>query len=108
MSEPDEGFLRANQEANEVFGRLQQIVEGAVASGERTISVLATAREIGLELDERVLAELQIPEVVAVQPFLPWHIWYPWRPLWCWWWRRWPFYRCPCDWWWYRCTWWPG
>lgn len=34
MSEPDDGFVRTNDEANEVFGRLQQIVKGAVAGGD--------------------------------------------------------------------------
>lgn len=109
MAVPDEGFLRANGEANETFERLQRVVEGAVSQGDRTVSVLETAREAGLDLDERILEELHVPPVVAIHPFLPWHVWYPWRPIWCWWWRvRWPFYRCPCDWWWYRCHWWAG
>jgi hypothetical protein len=107
VPEFDEAYLRANTEANETFERLRRAVEESVDGGAQQVSVLDTARQVGMEIDERVLEELHLPEFVPVQRFLPWHVWWPWRPLLCWWWRgRWPWYRCPCDWYWYRCHWW--
>lgn len=106
MSERDEAYIKANAEANEVFERLAGVIERRVAGGDRSLSVLEIAREAGLEIDEQVLRELQLPDLVPVQRFIPWHVWYPWRPFWCWWWRfHYPWYRC-CHWWWYRCHWW--
>lgn len=105
MAAQDEGFLRANVEANEVFDKLRATIEERVKGGEQQLSVLDITRRAGLELDEGVLKELQLPEIVPVHPFLPWHWWFPWRPIWCWWWRfRYPWYRC-CPYWWSRCHW---
>jgi len=107
MPEFDEGFLRANAEVNEVFGNLQRLVEERAAGGADQLSVLETAREARLEIDDRVLEELHLPEFVPVQRFLPSHIYFPVYPLLCWYWRRrWPWYQCPCNWWWWRCYWW--
>jgi hypothetical protein len=105
MPETDEVFMRANAEANEVFERLRQVAENRVAQGDRQLQILNVAREAGLELDDGVLTELQLPEYVPAQRFIPWDVWFPWRPLWCWWWHfRYPWYRC-CPYWWYRCHW---
>jgi hypothetical protein len=108
MPAEDEAFIRANGEANEAFERLRAVVEEAMAGDQRQISVLDVGRRAGLEIDESVLGDLQLPEFVPVHPWLPWHTWFPWRPLWCWWWRfRYPWYRC-CPYWWYRCHWYPS
>ncbi|MFD4422430.1 hypothetical protein ACFWN7_13140 [Agromyces sp. NPDC058484] len=106
MSEDDDVYLRANAEANEAFGALFKIVNGKVDEGESQLSILDVARSAGLEIDERVLAELKLPDFVPVHPFLRPEVYFPWRPLWCWWWHyRYPYYRC-CHWWWNRCHWW--
>lgn len=106
MSENDEAYLSANAEANEAFGTLFKIVNETVEGGEVQISVLDVARKAGLEIDERVLAELKLPGTIPAHPFLSPEIYFPWRPLWCWWWQhRYPYYRC-CPYWWYRCHWW--
>ncbi len=107
MPENDEAFMRANAEANEAFGTLLKIVDERAAKGEAQLSVLEVARAAGFEVDDRVLADLQLPEFVPVHPFLRPETYFPWRPLWCWWWRRYPWYRC-CPYWWYRCHWWAG
>jgi hypothetical protein len=105
MPESDEGFLRANAEVNEIFDRLREAVEETARGDAQQVSVLEVARRAGLELDERVLGELKVPELVPVIRFIPWDIWFPWRPIWCWWWGfRYPWYRC-CPFWWYRCHW---
>lgn len=107
MAAQDEVQERANAEANEIFGRLGSVVDERVTGGVKSLDVLEVARESGLELDDGVLAELQIPRVIPVHPFIPWHVWFPWRPLWCWWWQfRYPWYRC-CPYWWHRCHWHP-
>jgi hypothetical protein len=106
MSAQDDAFDRANAEANETFERLRQTVEEVAQGGASQVDVLDVARRAGLEISEETLRELQIPQRIPVQPFLEWHIWFPFRPIWCWWWRfRYPWYRC-CPYWWYRCHWW--
>jgi hypothetical protein len=103
----DEAFLRANAEANEIFERMRETVEARVNRGEQQLNVLEVVREAGLEVDERHLSELQLPDTVLVNRILPWYDWFPFRPWWCWWWRyRYPYYKC-CPWWWYRCHWYP-
>ena len=107
MPNGDEALLAATAEANEVFGRMQQVVRRAVEAEAKELNVLEIARESGLEIDEPALAELQIPQTIPVIPWLPWHHWFCWRPLWCWWWRlHYPWFRC-CPYWWYRCNWYP-
>ena len=106
MSNRDETLSRAVAEANEVFGRMAQMVEEKVKEGATEISVTEIAQGVGIEIDERTLEDLQIPELVPVHPFLPWHLWWPWRPFWCRWWRiRYPWYGYCCPWWWARCHW---
>ena len=108
MPEIDDVYLRANAEANAVFDRLASVVKERVDAGVDRVSVLEVAREAGLELDERVLIDLQLPEFIPVHRFIDWQWWFPWRPIWCWWWRfRYPYYHC-CPYWWTRCHWYLG
>ena len=103
----DETLLGANAEANEIFERMREIVGARVSRGEQQVNVLEVARESGLDIDERHLGDMQVPETVPVNRILPWHDWFPFRPFWCWWWRyHYPWYQC-CPWWWYRCHWYP-
>ncbi|WP_164200386.1 hypothetical protein [[Micrococcus luteus] ATCC 49442] len=105
MPENDESYLRASAEANDVFGSLLKVVQERIDQGNTRLSVLDVAREARLEIDEKTLAELHLPEFIPVHPFLTPSIYFPWRPLWCWWWRfNYPWYRC-CPYWWYRCHW---
>ncbi|MFC6081689.1 hypothetical protein [Sphaerisporangium aureirubrum] len=106
MPESDEVFLRANAEAGEVFERLRRITEDRARDGGTSgLSVLELTREAGLELSKSDLTELRIPEIVPIHRFIPWDVWFPWRPLWCWWWHRYqPWYHC-CPYWWHRCHW---
>ena len=107
MAELDSAAAKANAEANEVFRKLAAVVEESVKSKATSLDVAEVSRKAGLEIDPKVLEELHVDAVIPVHPFLPWHYWFPWRPLWCWWWRiRYPWYRC-CPWWWYRCHWYP-
>jgi hypothetical protein len=102
MANLDEAIGQAHAEASQVFGRLAKVAEAASKRG-GAVKVLDLARQAGLEIDERALAELRIDPVVYVQSWLPWYYWYPWRPLWCWWWNRnYYWYNC-CPWWWFRC-----
>jgi hypothetical protein len=105
MAPQDETLARATAEANEIFGRMQSLVEERAAQGAQELNVLEIARESGLEVDDRTLSELHLPATIPVIRFVPWHIWWCWRPLWCWWWNlRYPWYHC-CGYWWYRCHW---
>jgi len=107
MAQRDETLFRATAEANEVFGRLAEVVERMVREGADALDVVDIAKESGLEIDDAVISELQIPRIIYPVRFVPWYIWWPWRPLWCWWWRlRYPWYRC-CPYWWHRCHWYP-
>jgi hypothetical protein len=97
---------KATAEANEAFAKLARVVDQA-SKKEGPIKVVEIARQAGLEIDERVLAELHIDPIIHVLPWLPWYCWFPWRPIWCWWWhRRYYWYHC-CPWWWHRCHWYP-
>jgi hypothetical protein len=105
VAERDETLAKATAEANEVFGRMAEAVERRVRQGGDALDVVEIAKEAGLEIDDRVIAELQIPRLIPLVRFVPWYIWWPWRPLWCWWWRlRYPWYHC-CPYWWHRCHW---
>jgi hypothetical protein len=106
MAEMDDLIARATAEANETFGRLGKVLE-EVSKRDGMINVIEVAQRAGLEIDDKVLQELQIDRIIPVHPWLPWYFWFPWRPLWCWWWHlRYSWYRC-CPWWWYRCHWYP-
>jgi hypothetical protein len=106
MAPQDEVLVRATAEANEIFDRMRALVEEQVERGAAELDVLEVSRQAGLEIDDNTLSELQLPRTVPVVRFVPYFIWWPWRPLWCWWWHlRWPWYRC-CPYWWYRCHWW--
>ncbi len=95
-SRPEEGLVRAN----ELFERLGSIVEAQVAEGVLELDVIKVAEEAGLEIDPAVLNELRIDPIIICPRFLPWHCWFPWRPLWCHWWRRhYPRHRCCYRWW---------
>lgn len=107
MKEMDDAIAKATAEANSVFDKMRAAVEEGVKRGTGQLDVLEVARRAGLEIDERVITELQIDRLIPIHPWLPWYHWWPWRPLWCWWWHRYyPWYRC-CPWWWYRCHWYP-
>jgi hypothetical protein len=96
METHDEGIAAAMAQANEVFGRMSAAVETAVgdAPGE-PIDLLTVSRAVGLDLDETVLHRLELPRLIYPLTWLPWHLWWPYEPLWCWWWRhRYPWYRC--------------
>ena len=96
----DEGIAKATAEADELFGSMAQVVARAVEKGDTQIDVIKCAQECGLEVDENILAELSVPAFVPVVRFLPWYHWYPWRPLWCYWWRRrYPYYNSYPYWW---------
>lgn len=105
MTELSDAVAKAMAEANEIFKKMGAAVDQG-AKGAADLNVVDIARRAGLEIDEGVLRELQIDLTIHVHPFIPWYVWWPWRPLWCWWWHRhYPWYRC-CPWWWYRCHWW--
>ncbi len=93
----------AEAEANKVFGAMCQLVEECVAKGDLKLDVVVIAQKAGLtKLDADVLAELKVDRIIHVPPWLPYHICWPWRPIWCWYWRGWPYYRC-CPYWWTHC-----
>ena len=99
----NEALVKVNEEANGIFGRLQAIVEKNVKGKASTIDVLEAAEAAGLQITEADFRELKLDRYVLVHPWLHWCCWFPWRPLWCWWWKRYhPWYIC-CRWWWSRC-----
>ena len=102
-----EQLAKINSEANAIFAKMAEEVEKQVKAGAVELDVLKIARTVGLELDEAALGALKVDRIVFPQRFIPWFIWWPWRPLWCWWWHRYyPWYQC-CPWWWHRCHWYP-
>jgi hypothetical protein len=96
MEAHDEVLAEAMARANEVFGRLTGTVEEAVKEAPAApIDLLEVAHAAGLELDEGVLTRLELPNLVYPLSWLPWHEWWPYQPLWCWWWERhYPWVRC--------------
>lgn len=104
----NEHLTQAMAEANKMFSQLGATLDEVVRGGATQLDVLDVAKRVGLDIDEKILEELQVDRIIYPLPWLPWHYWYPWRPLWCWWWRRYhPYYRC-CYWWWHRYHWYPG
>ena len=101
MAERDERLIQATTEANEIFGRLAEAVENRVGQADM-LDVVEIATEAGLEIDDGVIEELQLTRFIPPLRFVPWHHWDPWRPLWCWWWRRHPWHDC-CPYWWHGC-----
>ena len=96
MEAHDDALAEAMERASEVFGRLNRTVEEAVREApEAPIDLLQVARDAGLELDEAVLTRLALPNLVYPLSWLPWHEWWPYQPLWCWWWEQhYPWVRC--------------
>jgi hypothetical protein len=95
MEAHDEDLADAMERANEVFGRLTRAVEEAVRTAPQApIDLLQVSRDAGLEL-EAVLTRLELPNLVYPLSWLPWFEWWPYQPLWCWWWERHdPWARC--------------
>lgn len=107
MAEQKDVLSQITGEANAVFEKMRAAVEEEVGRGATQLNVSEIAKRAGLDIDERTLRELQVDLVIYPIAWLPWHYWWPWRPLWCWWWHRsYPWYRC-CPWWWHRCHWYP-
>lgn len=103
--EMEEALGRAMAEANGVFAKLGGLVEKSVKNGDTQLDVAAISRKAGIKIDASVLDELKVDRIIHVHPWVHWCCWFPWRPLWCWWWNnRYPWYRC-CPWWWHRCHW---
>ena len=80
MRKMSEELTSATAEANKLFGQMSEIVQKRVDEGAVEINVADVAREAGLEIDDRIVEELQIDRVILVHPWLPWHCWWPWRP----------------------------
>jgi hypothetical protein len=80
----DDALAKVMGEANGMFDKMRAAVEEAVAGGATQLDVMEIARKSGLQLDDKTLDELQIDRVIPVL-LIPWHYWWPWRPLWCWW-----------------------
>lgn len=105
--EMEKALGKAMSEANRTFAKLGDIVEKSAKKGELQLDVAAVSRKAGIKIDAAVLDELKVDRIVYAHPWLHWCCWFPWRPLWCWWWhQRYPWYRC-CPWWWHRCHWHP-
>ena len=107
QNEFNEQLAKVNAEANGIFAKLGALVDEHAKEGS-TIDVLKITQKLGLKIDQSILDELKIDRVILCHPWLPWHCWFPWRPIWCWWWHRYhSWYRC-CPWWWYGCHWYPS
>lgn len=101
----DEALTAAMGEANRAFAKLGKAVQKAADSGEVQLDVAAVCRKAGIKIDAATLAELKVDPIIYVHPWSHWCCWFPWRPIWCWWWHiRHPWYRC-CPWWWHHCHW---
>lgn len=103
MKGQDEGYTKAMAEASDLFAAVGKIVEKRVSGGATEIDLVDTLRESRIEIDIKDILELKLYPVIPIVRFLPWHCWYPWRPLWCWWWHRhYPHYHSH-HWWWCGC-----
>lgn len=105
MAQMNEALIAVTSQANEIFAKLGVAVDEEIQKGSTELDVAQIARRAGLQLEEKVIDELQIDRKIIVLPWLHWHAWFPWRPLWCWWWHTYhPWYKC-CPYWWVRCHW---
>lgn len=106
MAELSKEVLDATAEINKIFVKLGGALDACVEKGDTQCDVAGMVKDIGLEgFDVSVLDDLKVDRFVPIIPSLPWHYWYPWRPIWCWWWNRYHshlHYHC-CPWWWHRC-----
>lgn len=96
MEAHDEGVTTAMARANAVFARLTGVVEDALREGpSEPIDLLHVCHVAGLQVNQDVLDRLQLPRLIYPVTWLPWYEWWPYEPLWCWWWRQsYPWYRC--------------
>ena len=96
MEARDACLVKAMAHANEVFGRLAGVVEtAATQASNEPIDLLAVCRTVGLGVDEALLKRLELPLKIYPVTALPWYQWWPYQPLWAWWWQQnHPGYRC--------------
>lgn len=100
-------LAKVHGEINAVFAKLGTEVEKQVKAGAAQLDVLKTLQSVGIKIDETILRELKIDRFIFIHPWLHWCCWFPWRPIWCWWWNHnYPWYRC-CPYWWHSCHWYP-
>ncbi len=100
----DRDLAEAADKANAIFGSLSQELDRCASERVAAVDVLEMAqRYFGKEFDAGVLKELELPTLIPVHHCLPWHYWFPWKPIWCWWWHHhYPKHHC-YPWWWHRC-----
>jgi hypothetical protein len=96
MEAYDENVATAMARGNKVFGRLTTAVEAAVRDvPTEPIDLLEISGAVGLALSETDIERLELPRLIYPITWLPWYEWWPYEPLWCWWWRQtYPWYRC--------------
>lgn len=100
-------LAKVHGEINTVFAKLGTEVEKQVKAGATQLDVLKTLQSVGIKIDDAILRELKIDRIIFIYPWLHWCCWFPWRPIWCWWWNHnYPWYRC-CPYWWHSCHWYP-
>lgn len=85
MSVSDQNLKAAN-EANQIFDKMRKLTEEHIAKGENVVDVLKIVNEAGLKVDGHVLDQLDIPSEFILHPFLPWSEYFPWQPLWSYYW----------------------
>jgi hypothetical protein len=106
MADLDDTVFQAMAEANDLFSKMAEAVQGRVNRGIERLDVVEIANEVGLDINPEVIKELQIPPFVPYLRILPLHCWFPFLPLYCWWWGiRYPSYECYCPYWCHQCRW---
>ncbi|XYI01392.1 hypothetical protein ACMHYB_17235 [Sorangium sp. So ce1128] len=73
---------KVNDEANALFDRIGSLVQKQLNANAKEIDVVALLDEAGLRVSTGTLEELGVPAMLLPHTFLPWHDWFPWKPLW--------------------------
>lgn len=82
----DDKRSRLIDEANKIFDKMKKLTEEQVAKGAKTLNLVEIINQAGLKVDEALLTHLEIPVQFIPIPFVGWENYFPWKPLWSYYW----------------------
>ena len=78
--------LKIADEANQIFDKIRKLCDDQVGKGTKVLDVVKIVSEAGLKVDAGVLSQLAVPAEFIPHPFLGWAEYFPWKPLWSYYW----------------------
>ena len=78
--------LKIADDANQIFDKMRKLCDDQVAKGAKVLDVVKIVNDAGLKVDAGVLSQLAIPAEFIPHPFVGWAEYFPWKPLWSYYW----------------------